>query len=332
MSDWLENVEECTVDGAILLKISFEISSNFSFIEDIALKSLREKKIFEFDGNYDTKITSEFNNLVLDKDLEILNINLDEHPKHPGFFEVDIICKHILPKEFKDKKEYNDSARLSPIAKRIFDYFRIFSTLLDRTLTLIPSTLNLRIKSGEIWKRVAQIGDSTATPLPCEPATYEKFMETIPDLYKKIKTSPDPSKAQKILDIYGAGLRFKHGKFNDDAFFNFYKVIEMTFKNKKMFSSKHVNLFNKPSAYADAMCQTSQKCQMLFIWEYLRKINEKTSEELLEKMIAISELRNHLAHGGGEATPQELKLAHILARFMLHNFALGAEEIRSSSL
>lgn len=55
MNKFLENIEECQADGKVVLKASFGLISNYSFVEHIAHEVMREEKSFSYDGNYETR-------------------------------------------------------------------------------------------------------------------------------------------------------------------------------------------------------------------------------------------------------------------------------------
>ncbi|WP_421234003.1 hypothetical protein [Aeromonas jandaei] len=325
MNKFLDKIEDCQVDGKVLLKASFGLISNFSLVEHIAHKAMAEKGAFEFDGNYETKFKSSVTGLSIEPDLKVLSCSLNEHPVERGYYDVDIICEYTIPQDFHNREAYNDNMRLSPLADSIFNFFKLMSTLNNRVSILEPSSLNLRIKSGNDWLRVIQKGGGYPNIYPCDPAHFQKVIQSLPAYYDKVKDIINEKKTQKIINIYYSGLRFQNNHFAADAFINFYKVIELIYKDKALFSKKYIKLLNKPESYDQAMRQCSQKVQMLFIWEYLNKFDEKNHPpSLLKKLLELAETRNDLAHDSGDNLDRsKLILVQIVANFMLHHFVLG---------
>ncbi|MGL1203169.1 hypothetical protein ACSTK0_19475 [Vibrio parahaemolyticus] len=323
MNDWLERIEECMVEGKVTLKVSFDLIANFSFVAYKAHQVLKEKKMFTYDGNYETRFKANIEGLFIEPNLQIMSCNLDEHPVENGYYEVDIICEYTVPDDFHKQDACNDNSRLSPLADRVFDFFKLTSTLHSRVSILVPATLNLRIKCGSSWKRVTQKGGGQPNVYPCNPEEFKGIIDSLPAYFDKINGKIGDKKTLKILSIYHSGLRFKNNHFHADAFINFYKIIELIFKDKSMFSKKYVEVLNKPTAYEKAMKQSSQKIQMLFIWEYLNKLDESNDEELLSKLLDLAETRNDLAHSSGDNfDTTKLDTVHVIANFMLHHFVL----------
>lgn len=324
MNKFLENIEDCQIDGKVVLKASFGLISNFSFVEHIAHEAMKEQKSFTFDGNYETRFESSVEGLFIESGLKVLKCSLDEHPVERGYYEVDIICEYTIPKNFHKREAYNDNMRLSPLADTIFNFFKLMSTLNNRVSILEPSSLNLRIKSGDDWLRVTQKGGGYPNIYPCNPELFQEVIQSLPAYYDKVKSRIDNKKIQKIISIYYSGLRFQNNHFAVDAFINFYKIIELIYKDKVLFSKKYIELLNKPESYDNAMRQCSQKVQMLFIWEYLNKLDEKNEASLLDGLLDLAETRNNLAHDSGEdLDASKLNLVHTVANFMLHHFVLG---------
>ena len=261
--------------------------------------------------------------LFIESGLKVLKCSLDEHPVERGYYEVDVICEYTIPKNFHKRKAYNDNMRLSPLADTIFNFFKLMSTLNNRVSILEPSSLKLRIKSGDDWLRVTQKGGGHHNVYPCNPEHFQEIIQSLPAYYEKVKNIVENKKTQKIISIYYSGLRFQNNHFTADAFINFYKVIELIYKDKVIFSKKYIELLNKPASYDKAMRQCSQKIQMLFIWEYLNKLDEKNEESLLDDLLGLAKTRNNLAHDSGEdLDASKLKLVQKTANFMLHHFVL----------
>ena len=102
-----------------------------------------------------------------------------------------------------------------------------------------------------------------------------------------------------------------------------YKVIELIYKDTS-FSSKYIELLKKPSLYGNAMRQSSQKVQMLFIWEYLNKLYEDNDDKLLKDLLELADIRNKLAHESGELLEvSKVAIAHAISNFMLQHFILN---------
>ena len=323
MNNWLEDIQECLIDGKVILKVSFGIITNYSFIKHIAHTSLENNQTFTFDGNYETKLENSLNGLFINSNLEILEIELDEHPTQQGYYKVDIVCNYTLPENFKEQNGYNDNSKLSHIAEDVKEFFILISTLNNKVSVLVPASLNLRIKSENEWKRVVQIGGGQPHMFPCNPESFSNIIKNLPSFYDKVKSTLETKKTKKLISIYSSALRFQNNHFYSDAFLNFYKVIELIYKDTS-FSSKYIELLKKPSLYGNAMRQSSQKVQMLFIWEYLNKLSEDNDDKLLKDLLELADIRNKLAHESGELLEvSKVAIAHAISNFMLQHFILN---------
>jgi hypothetical protein len=218
---------------------------------------------------------------------------------------------------------YNDNSKLSHIAEDVKEFFILISTLNNKVSVLVPASLNLRIKSENEWKRVVQIGGGQPHMFPCNPESFSNIIKNLPSFYDKVKSTLETKKTKKLISIYSSALRFQNNHFYSDAFLNFYKVIELIYKDTS-FSSKYIELLKKPSLYGNAMRQSSQKVQMLFIWEYLNKLSEDNDDKLLKDLLELADIRNKLAHESGELLEvSKVAIAHAISNFMLQHFILN---------
>lgn len=325
MNQWLENINECIQDNHVSLKVSFEVFLDFSFIRNKAFIELNKGNSFALDGNYETRYTVEAKDLFIDNDIKINSLEFEEEKQQEGFYCINIYATYQIPKDFKVELGSRGNASISHIAQKIFDRFQIMLAMCNKLAILIPSTLNMYIDQKGTWKKVTQIGGGHPQISPFPPDETQELIKEISKVSKKIDDALKIKKNKKIIDLYYSGLRFKSNNFIEDAFLNFYKIIEVTFKSKE-FATKYTKALEKPSNYIDIISQCSQKVQMLFIWEYLKKSSSNYDEKFLTNLLEVAEIRNKLAHAGHkEISPENMLLVQNLALLFVRHIVLGQE-------
>lgn len=322
MAKWIENITECIIDKKILLKTSFHAFMNFSFIGHLSQEKLSRGDTFVFDGKYQTRFEFDIDEVLIDNCIDINRIVLNEDPNGGGIFLVEVHHTYRIPENFEIKAGYRGNASISHVADMVFERFKLLSTLYSTLTVLVPATLNLHIWGKTGWERVAQVGGGAPLIHPCNPDKFKIAIKDIASISNKAEKATANNKHKKVIDLYYSGLRFQSNRFYADAFLNFYKIIEMIFKSSE-FSKKYSETLKKPSSYAGTLRHSSQKVQMLFIWEYLKEMDDNIDEKILASLLEMSDLRNNLAHGSTvDISLDKTYLAQMTARTMIDVFIL----------
>ncbi len=317
MNDWIESEKQCVSNGVITAKTKFTIYTNFSVFEHSVQQLLSEGESVSIAQASCPPIHLTPDNLKIGKLYEITEIILSENKFEPGLFEIEVIFS--IPEQNAASKEVLSST-LSSGSKLIRDYFRSTATFLGFSFISSGSLWTYALVAEE-WKQVSQMGTSRSLPVSMSECAIQQVLPELNSTIQKVETCLGNKKLASILDILNGAFRMLRNQLFRDAFINFYKVVEIVFKDKDF--RKHLfETTGKPKEYINVTSSCNQKFQMLFLWEYISELKlNKFKKYKPKSFLDLAEIRNELAHKGDVAIPSEsTRLVNELALFLLNKY------------
>ncbi|AYL60976.1 MULTISPECIES: hypothetical protein [Citrobacter] len=309
LSDEFADLEKILSSGDVSYDFVAElcISSNFSFISHEALKRIKEENltniaVCDIKNNY---IKLEFERLKLNKGLYLHDFYLEERDYEDNEYDSVIYFKYSMtPMPVEDEKPY---LKFIDAAKNGFDQIisnlNLIATILQSFLVIKPASENIYICFDGDVKRLVGFSGSRVYRHPCDRSKILDNKSEVEKLIKAVSKINNDSnkKCKNLFNIYNIALKFEANHFYDDAFLNYYKIIEILFK-EDIYLSHFAEVIGKSNKYAKHLKSITQKAIMLFMWDYHtcrfnsnKNITGPAPE--LDDFIELATIRNELAHG-----------------------------------
>lgn len=317
--NWLEYIDECFENDMVKCKATFEIYSNFSYLQNIITELLKEKKSIAIKDLKNEKLEYDVKDALIQKNINLSKISLLENNHEFGYFEIEIEYGVFTARE-NFKEEY--SPILNKTSKLILDYFKYSLTLMGHFIIVIPNSLWVYINFRDNWEKVIQIGKIEMPKIDCDKKQTTAFIEHLPKLINDLDKCILDKKYKKIIESLNTALRLEQYKLYRDAYLNFYNITETIFRDKE-FRQELVQTIKKPKEYGDALGNCNQKLIMLFLWEFLVIAHENIFRNVeVKDFIELSDIRNKLSHDSDlDINQKNLNLIKLITNVILREYS-----------
>lgn len=321
MERWFESLGHCMKDGVVELKTNLEIFTNFSFIRAKAFQALNEGAAnFAYDESVETRFKFDLSDARIGSGIKLHSVELDEDIRSEAFYTVEILFSYEVSEELLKSEHATAIVKLVKLNHQLVDFLKVSLTLAGKEFTVVPSTLNLRIRTPHGWFRVSQHSGEQPKIEPLSVEVFDGFLKSLQDATAVFARYSLEKKIQSLVELMSSGLRLETRNFESDALLNFYKVIEVVVKDSA-FIKHSVEVLERPLAYGKSIVNSGQRAQIAYVWEYLKRIEPQTGDDLLELLLAIADARNNIAHvGTAELKPNMVPVCKAVAGLLLRKF------------